>query len=656
VFICHCGTNIAATVDIDKVVEAARSFPGVVHAEDYRYLCSEVGQDLIKKSIRDHNLDRVVVGTCSPRMHENTFRKAAAEAGLNPFLLEVANIREHCSWVHRDMDEATPKAVALVRAASAKAALNDPLEPPTVEVEKRALVIGGGIAGIQAALDIAEAGFTVDIVEREPSIGGRMAQLEKTFPTLDCSACILTPKMVEVAQHPNINLLTYSEVEEVSGYVGQFDVTIRKKARSVDAVKCTGCGICYEKCPKKTPAEFEMGRSTRKAIYVPFPQAVPNVPVIDREACLYFQKGRCQICAKECPADAVDFEQQDELVERRYGAIIVSTGFDQLDPSAYGEYGYGQHPDILTGLEFERLFNASGPTGGKVVRFSDGKPPKKVVFIQCVGSRDKARGMNYCSKICCMYTAKQAILLKEKVPDAKSYVFYIDVRTAGKGYEEFQRRAAEEYDVAYLRGQVGKIFPENEHLVVKGVDSLSGKTIEIKADMVVLAAASIARADAPALGRIVGINSDSYHFFNEAHPKLRPVETHTAGVFIAGACQAPKDIPDTVAQAGAAAAKAVSLLSREVLQGEACTAVVNKAECSGCLYCEAVCPYGAISAVEIEERSATGTIARTIADVNAALCQGCGSCTAICRSGSINLKGFSNEQILAEVDAICLQR
>ncbi|MFO8192618.1 MAG: CoB--CoM heterodisulfide reductase iron-sulfur subunit A family protein [Bacillota bacterium] len=656
VFICHCGTNIAATVDIDKVVESARSFPGVVHAEDYRYLCSEVGQDLIKKAIKEHNLDRVVVGTCSPRMHENTFRKAAAEASLNPFLLEVANIREQCSWVHRDMDKATPKAVALVRAAVAKAALNDPLESPNMEVEKRALVIGGGIAGIQAALDIAEAGFTVDIVEREPSIGGRMAQLEKTFPTLDCSACILTPKMVEVAQHPNINLLTYSEVEEVNGFIGQFDVIIRKKARSVDAVKCTGCGICYEKCPKKTPAEFEMGRSTRKAIYVPFPQAVPNVPVIDRQACLYFQKGRCQICAKECPAEAIDFEQQDEMLKRRYGAIIVSTGFDQMDPSGYGEYGYGQHPDILTGLEFERLFNASGPTGGKVVRFSDGKTPKKVVFIQCVGSRDKARGMNYCSRICCMYTAKQAILLKEKVPDARSYVFYIDIRAAGKGYEEFQRRAAEEYDVAYLRGQVGKIFPENDYLLVKGVDSLSGKTIEIKADMVVLAAASIARADAPALGRIVGINSDSYHFFNEAHPKLRPVETHTAGIFIAGACQAPKDIPDTVAQAGAAAAKVVSLLSKEVLQGEACTAVVNQAECTGCLYCEAVCPYGAINAVEIEERSSKGTIKRTVAEVNAALCQGCGSCTAICRSGSINLKGFSNEQILAEVDAICLQR
>ena len=656
VFICHCGTNIAGTVNIDQAIEASRDFPGVVHADEYRYLCSEMGQDIIKKAIEDNNLDRVVVGTCSPRMHENTFRKAAAEAGLNPYLLEVANIREHCSWVHKNMEEATPKAIALLRAAAAKVVLNEALEAPKLEVEKRALVIGGGIAGIQAALDIAEAGYPVDIVERDPSIGGRMAQLEKTFPTLDCSACILTPKMVEAAQHPNINLITYAEVEEVNGFVGQFDVKIKQKARYVDPVKCTGCGICWEKCPSKASSEFEMGLAKRKSIFVPFAQAVPMVPVIDKDSCLYFRKGKCKICEKECPPQAIDYEQQDEIIERRYGAIVVATGFDQMDPSIYGEYGYGQHPDILTGLEFERLFNASGPTGGKVVRLSDGKPPEKVVFIQCVGSRDKARGMNYCSKICCMFTAKQAILLKEKLPDAKSYVFYIDVRTAGKGYEEFQRRAAEEYDVAYLRGQVGKIFPEGDHLVVHGVDSLSGKIVDIKADMVVLAAASIARVDAPELGRKIGINTDSYSFFNEAHPKLKPVETHTAGIFIAGACQAPKDIPDTVAQASAAAVKAVGLLSKEMLQGEACTAEVDEAECSGCLHCVAVCPYTAIVEKEIEERYGDGTLKRTVAEVNPALCQGCGSCSAICRSGSVNLKGFSNEQILAEVDAICLQR
>ncbi|HHX87176.1 MAG TPA: CoB--CoM heterodisulfide reductase iron-sulfur subunit A family protein [Firmicutes bacterium] len=656
VFICWCGTNIAGAVDIEQVVSTARSFPDVVYAGDYRYLCSEVGQSLIKDTIKQENLDRVVVGTCSPRMHEITFRKAVAEAGLNPYLLEVANLREHCSWVHKDPWEATAKAVALIRAAVSKAGLNEPLLTPLMEVEKRALVIGGGIAGIQVALDIADSGYTVDLVEREPSIGGRMAQLEKTFPTLDCAACILTPKMVEAAQHPNIKLLTYSEVEEVKGFVGQFDVRIRCRARSIDSSKCTSCGECYEKCPSKVSSEFEIGLSTRKAIYVPFPQAVPNVPVIDRDHCLYFQKGRCQNCQKYCPAEAVDFEQQDEILERRYGVIVVATGFDSMDLTEYGEYGYGQYPDVLTALQFERLFNASGPTGGKIVRLSDGRPPERVVFIQCVGSRDKVRGQNYCSKICCMFTAKQAILLKEKLPDVESYVFYIDLRTAGKGYEEFQRRAAEEYGVLYLRGSAGKVFPEGEHLLVRGVDSLSGRPVEIEADMVVLAAASVARHDAPEVGRLVGINSDSYHFFSEAHPKLRPVETHTAGVFIAGACQAPKDIPDAVAQAGAAAAKAVSLLSKEKLQGEACVAKVDQGRCSGCLHCQAVCPYGAISAAEVEERVAGQLRHRTVAEVNPALCQGCGSCTVACRSGSLNLQGYTDEQMLAEVDAICLQR
>ncbi len=656
VFICWCGTNIAGTVDIEQVVNAARDFPGVVYTGDYRYLCSEVGQTLIKDTIKKENLDRVVVGTCSPRMHEVTFRKVVAEAGLNPYLLEVANLREHCSWVHKDPREATPKAIALIRAAVSKAGLNEPLDVPLMDVEKRALVIGGGIAGIQVALDIADSGYTVDLVEREPSIGGRMAQLEKTFPTLDCAACILTPKMVEAAQHPGINLLTYSEVEEVKGFVGQFEVRIRSRARSIDSTKCTGCGICYEKCPAKAPSEFEMGLAKRKAIYVPFPQAVPNIPVIDRDNCLYFKRGRCQICQKNCPAEAVNFDQQDEIIERRYGAIVVATGFDSMDLKGYGEYGYGQHPDVLTALQFERLFNASGPTGGKVVRLSDGRPPRKVVFIQCVGSRDIARGKNYCSKICCMFTAKQAILLKEKLPDVESYVFYIDLRTAGKGYEEFQRRAAEEYDVLYLRGIAGKVFPEGDHLLVRGVDSLSGRPVEIEADMVVLAAASVARHDAPELGRIIGINSDSYHFFNEAHPKLRPVETHTAGVFIAGACQAPKDIPDTVAQAGAAAAKAVALLSKTKLQGEACVSTVDRARCAGCLHCEAVCPYGAISAVEIQERIQGEIKSRLVAEVNPALCQGCGSCTVACRSGSLTLQGYTDEQMLAEVDAICLQR
>ena len=639
---------------MEAVAEAAQEMPGVVFATTYRYLCSEIGQTTIKNAIVEENLDRVVVGTCSPRMHENTFRKAAAEAGLNPYLLEVANLREHCSWVHKDREEATEKAISLVRVAVAKAARNVELEAGEVPVTKRAMVIGGGIAGIQAALDIADAGYQVDLVEKEPSIGGRMSQLDKTFPTLDCSACILTPKMVDIAADERINLYTYSEVEKVEGYVGNFTVTFRQKARSVDMSKCTGCGICWEKCPSKMESEFDCGLTQRKAIYVPFPQAVPNVPVIDRENCRWFTQGKCGVCQKQCPSEAVDFEQEDVVVEEKYGAIVAATGFDVMGLEQFGELGYGKHPDIITSLEFERLVNASGPTGGKLNRPSDGKPPQTVVFVHCVGSRDKTeRGHSYCSKICCMYTAKHSILLKEKHPQAQAYVFYIDVRTGGKDFEEFHRRACEEHGAVYLKGQVGKVFPEGDHILVMGVDELSGKVVEIEADMVVLAVAMEARKDASQVARMLGIPTDTHSFFTEAHSKLRPVETQSAGIFLAGACQGPKDIPETVAQASGAASKAIALLSKDKLTSDPCVAQVDEALCTGCLNCVEVCPYGALTAEEIEERVHGKTRHRTVVAVNEALCQGCGACTVACRPAVVTLKGFTNDQILAEVDAVC---
>ncbi|MEW5920141.1 MAG: CoB--CoM heterodisulfide reductase iron-sulfur subunit A family protein [Bacillota bacterium] len=654
VFICWCGTNIAATVDIETVIKEAREMPGVVYAGDNKYMCSETGQTQIKGTIVQQKLDRVVIASCSPRMHELTFRKTAAAAGLNPYLVEIANVREHCSWVHKDKDAATVKAVALIRTAVAKAALDTGLEPQEFVVTRRALVIGGGIAGIQAALDIAEAGYAVDLVERTPSIGGRMAQLDKTFPTLDCSACILTPKMVDAAAHPNINLLTYSEVEEVEGYVGNFEVTIRQKARSVDAAKCTGCGLCFEKCPSKVKSEFDEGLALRKAIYVPFPQAVPNIPVIDRDHCRWFSKKKCGVCKKVCPASAVDFEQSDVLIKQKYGAIVVATGFDLIGFEIFGEFGYGKHPDIITSMEFERLVNASGPGGGKLLKPSNQQPPKNVVFVHCVGSRDKSRGKPYCSKICCMYTAKHAVLLKEKHPEAQAYVFYIDVRTAGKDFEEFHRRAVEEYAAVYLRGLVGKVFPSGDKLLVNGVDTLSNQAVEIEADLVVLAAALTPRHDAEGLARMLGIGSDAHNFFVEAHPKLRPVESHTAGLFLAGTCQGPRDIPETVAQAGAAAAKAIALLNKETLLSDPCVSAVDESLCTGCLACLKVCPYKAISDKPLTEKVHGRQRRRLVAEVNKALCQGCGACSAACRPGAMNLLGFSNEQLLAEVDAICL--
>ena len=656
VFVCHCGTNIAATVDVKKVVEMAAKEPGVVHAEDYQYMCSEAGQAKIINAIHEKNLTGIVVCSCSPRMHEATFRKAAQKAGLNPYMVEIANIREHCSWIHKDMEEATLKAVILARAAIAKINLDAPLQPGESLVTKRALVIGGGIAGIQSALDIAEAGYEVDIVEKLPSIGGRMSQLDKTFPTLDCSACILTPKMVEAAAHEKINIYTYSEVEKVSGFVGDFTVDIRKKARSVDMSKCTGCGVCSEKCPsKKNPNEFNRGLNNRSAIYIPFAQAIPNVPVIDREHCTKFKTGKCGVCSKVCAAGAIDYEQKDEIVTQKYGAIVVATGFDVIPLDKYDEYAYSQSKDVITSLELERIMNAAGPTKGHLERLSDGKAPKNIVFVQCVGSRcSDERGKSYCSKICCMYTAKQAMLVRDHYPDVNVHVFYIDVRTPGKNFDEFYRRAVEEFDVDYIKGQVGKVSEApNGRLLVQGSDLLDNRQIKMEADLVVLATAIEPSKDARKLATMLTASMDTNDFFTEAHAKLRPVESPTAGVFLSGVCQGPKDIPETVAQAGAAAVKVVGLLAKDKLTTNPCTAESNPLFCNGCASCEKVCPYGAISYEDRQVNDHGIRETRHVAVVNGALCHGCGACTVACPSGAMDLKGFSNRQILAEVDAIC---
>ena len=655
VFVCHCGTNIAATVDVEKVVEAIKNEPGVVHAEDYQYMCSEAGQSKIQEAIKEKHLTGVVVCSCSPRMHENTFRKAVEKAGLNPYMLEIANIREHCSWIHKNREEATEKAIILARAAVAKVHLNAPLQPGESKVVKRALVIGGGIAGIQTALDIADAGYEVDIVEKTPSIGGRMSQLDKTFPTLDCSTCILTPKMVEASAHERINLFTYSEVEKVSGFVGDFKVDIRKKARSVDMSKCTGCGVCSQKCPsKKTPSEFNRGLGTRSAIYTPFAQAIPNVPVIDREHCIKFQTGKCGLCSKVCAAGAIDYTQEDEIVTREYGAIVVATGFDMIKLDKFGEYSYDTCPDVITSLEFERLTNAAGPTKGHLERLSDHKAPKSVTFIQCVGSRDTTcRGKSYCSKICCMYTAKHAMLIRDKYPDVQVNVFYIDVRTPGKNFDEFYRRAVEEYGVNYIKGQVGKVAEVDGHLRVQAVDLIDNRRIMLDTDLVVLAAAIEPDPSVRKLATMLTASIDTNNFLTEAHPKLRPVESPTAGIFLSGVCQGPKDIPETVSQAGAAAAKVIGLLAKDKLVTNPCTAKPDERYCNGCRSCEKVCPYGAITYEKKLVMDHGVKEERMVASVNSALCQGCGACTVACPSGAMDLQGFSNRQLIAEVDAIC---
>ncbi len=699
VFVCHCGENIGRTVDAAAVAAAAARLPGVVHAEDYRYTCSEPGQIRIREAVARDRLDAVVVAACSPRMHEKTFRRAVAAAGLNPYRCEMANIREHCSWIHEDRAAATAKAIDAVRMTVEKVKRNDRLEPIRIPVERRAVVIGGGVAGIQAALDIADAGHEVVLVEASPSIGGHMAQLSETFPTLDCSQCILTPRMVEAYQHPRITLLTFAEVEAVGGYIGNFTVTVRRKARGVREEACNGCGACAARCPaKKIPSEFEQGLGRRTAIYVPFPQAVPNVPVIDRENCLLFKaraqraakgngdaakgngdaakangdaakangdaakgngdpkapaKDACGLCAKACGRDAIDYDQQDERVEVRAGAIVVATGYrlysigreqDRPGLSGYGEYGYGTIPDVIDGLQFERLASASGPTGGKILRPSDGREPKTIAFLQCVGSRDPAKGLSYCSKICCMYVAKHAMLYRHKVHDGRAVVFAMDVRAAGKGYDEFVRRAVEQDGATYVRGRVARLYRDDGRIRVEAFDTIAGEPYALDADMVVLATAIRPSAGVAALAQKLSVSVDGDGFVNEAHPKLRPVETNTAGIFVAGACQAPRDIPDAVAMASAAAAKVAGLFAHDELEREPTVARVDPATCAGCFQCERVCPFGAIA-------HATAKGDRAVAEVNRGVCQGCGTCQATCPSKSIQLLGFTDEQIHAAIMA-----
>ena len=667
VFICHCGTNIAQTVDVEEVAKAASLLPRVKFSTTYEYMCSSPGQNLIKEAIKEKGLDRIVICACSPSLHEKTFRKCVEDAGINPYLVEMANIREHCSWVHTNMDEATSKAIEITRIAVAKVSRNRPLQKTYIPIEKKVLVIGGGISGIQSAIDIAFANHKVVIVEREPSIGGRMARFDKTFPTLDCAACILTPKMVTVSQSEYVTIHTYTEVKEVKGHVGDFTVRIRKKARSVDMDKCTGCGVCWNKCPVRVPSEFDMDLGKRTAIYIPFLQAVPNVPVIDRENCLWFSaksarlpdgqgsasggtKQKCGLCQKVCPFGAIDYEMQDEIIEEKFGAIIVATGFTQFDHSVYGEYGYGKYKDVITGLHFERMVNSSGPTGGKIIRPSDSKEVQDVVFIQCVGSRDEQKGLPYCSRLCCMYTAKHALLLKEHNKNAQAYVFYIDVRAAGKNYEEFVKKVQDEYGAVYLRGRVSRIFEKGGKLIVRGADTLSGAQIEIKADLVVLATGLIAQPDAAKLAQMLHIPYDQNNLFTEAHPKLAPVETITSGIFLTGACQFPKDIPDTVATASAASVKALGLLVQDRLEREPLIAKVDKDLCSGCQACIESCPFNAIEAKEIEDRMLKRK--RVVAEVIEGVCTGCGNCTAVCRMSAIDLEGFSNRQIMEEIEVL----
>lgn len=644
VYICHCGINIAATVNSEEVAAYAATLPNVAVSRDYMYMCSDPGQEMIKQDIRDYGLNRVVVASCSPRMHETTFRTVVQDVGVNPYFFEMANIREQCSWVHPDREVGTDKAKELVAGTVAKAGLLEALQEREVSVTRAALVIGGGIAGLEAALDIADAGHQVYLVERQPSLGGRMAQLNKTFPRMEEAGALVVSEMQRAMEHPNVEVMAYSEVANVEGYIGNFRATIVHKPRFVDPVRCTACGKCAEACvlAGQVPDDFQMGLGRRAAIYQPFPRALPPTYTVDPAQCLLLKDGRCEEgppCALACPEKAVDFSQQPQEAKLTVGTIVVATGYDPFDARRKPEFGYGRYPGVLSALEFERLAAADGPTGGRIV--VEGKEPKRVVFIHCVGSRDKQLGNPYCSRVCCMYTAKQANVIKDQIPDADVTVFYMDVRAFTKGGEEFYDRARSR-GVRYRRGNPSEIYRRGDHLVVRSEDTLLQRTVEVEADLVVLAVGLEPGKSGAEVSKMLKLACTGDGFMAEAHPKLRPVDTTSDGIFLAGTCQGPKDIPDTVAQAKAAAASALIPLSLGMAKVEAITSSIQQELCAGCGLCETVCAYGALSLHPW----------RGVMTINEVLCKGCGACSVACPSKAITLGHFTQKQTLAMLDAM----
>jgi len=646
VYICWCGINIGGVVDVPKLCDYSRTLPNVSLASEYKFMCSDIGQGMIMEDIRAGKVNRVVVASCSPRMHEETFRRACEEGGLNKYLFEQANIREHCTWVTmNDVPGATRIAKDHIRMAVAKAGALKPLEVTTVKVEPATLVVGAGIAGINAALDLANSGYKVYLVEKSPTVGGHMAQLDKTFPTMDCSSCITTPKMSEVARNKNIELMTYSEVVSLDGYVGNFQARIEKYPHYIDQDSCTGCGHCVDICPVETGNEFELGMKPRKAIYLSFPQAVPGEYTIDMNHCI-----KCGICAEACPTDSVRYDDKPEYVDIKIGTIILATGYDPYDATRMHQYGFGRYKNVINALQMERLLSSYGPTAGKVKRPSDLKEPESIVWVQCVGSRDfTGRGRKYCSRVCCMYATKQARSYKEKHPNAQIFIFYIDLRAFGKGYEEFYNDTAKNYGIKFIRGRVAEILEgENDNVIIRAEDTTLQRPLELEVDMVVLSIGLEPRADIDDIARIFNVTATKTEdgFLMEAHPKLRPVDTLTEGIFVAGNVVGPKDIPDTVAQAKAAASSASTLMSKGEVEIIPYYATVIDHKCAGCKSCIGLCPFNAITFNTIE----------SVAEINDIMCKGCGTCVAACPSKAIIQNHFDDLQILPMIETAIIKK
>lgn len=633
-FICECGVNIAGAVDCNAVADYISTLPNVTTAVVNKYTCSDAGQEEIKKAIKDLDLNRVLVASCTPKTHEPIFRACVEEAGLNPYLFEFVNIREHCSWIHMwEKEDATRKAKELVRMGVARAALLEPLQSSEVPVTNKALVIGAGVTGMQAAMDIGDMGFQVYLVEAGPSIGGKMAQLDKTFPTNDCSICILGPKMVEVNRNPNIEIMSYSEVEEVDGYVGNFSAKVKHKARYVDIDLCSGCNSCVEKCPVEVPYwEFNEGIGTRKAVYVPFPQAVPLRALIDKSICI-----DCGACSKACERGAIKMDQEDTFSELEVGVIIVCVGYDVYDPEPNHDFGFGLYDNVITTMEFERLINASGPTMGKVVRPSDVVQPKRIGFVQCVGSRDVNSNI-YCSSFCCMASLKNAQLIKEKYPDTEVYIMYMDMRTPFRMYEEFYNRARD-MNIHFIRGRPAEVTEnEDKNIIARIEDTLTNKIENLELDMMVLSVGAVSPDSTEKIRQILKVSRAADGFMMEAHPKLKPVDTTLDGIFIGGMTQGPKDIPYSISQGSACAARATRFLAQGKALTEGITIAVDDDICVGCGVCVPMCPFQALKMDD------DGKL-----EIIKALCKGCGTCAVACPSGALQQSHYKNNQILAQV-------
>ncbi len=633
VFVCKCGPNIGDRIDVDSVVAEAEGIEDVVTAKSHNLLCSEDGIRFLQEEIRKGGLTRVVIAACTPKQYEQKFMRACEGVGLNPYLLQMTNIREQCAWVTPDPAQATAKAKSLVRAATMRATLQEPIEKKEIEIHPDVLVVGSGVAGLEATLTLAQKGRKVYLLEKSPCIGGLGARFEEVYQTMECAPCMLAPELQEVLQKENIEAITYGELEGVVGSYGNFTVKIRRKARYVSEEACIGCSACFEPCPVEVSNEFDEGLSKRKAIYIPFAGALPNVPVIDEANCIKLKGGECNACQEACPFDAIDFDDQDRIEEKRVGAIILATGSTQFNPSSLAQYGYGRFDNVLTGLELERLNASNGPTGGKIL-LKDGREPRSVAFVYCVGRKEKG----HCSGICCMYSVKLAHLLKEKIPGVEVYSFYTDLCLPKKEHQRLYEEVVEK-GVEFIRSNGSeRVSRDGKGLVVEYKADSTSKSLAV--DMVVLAPAIEPNPDTAKLAAILDIPLDERGFFSEEHPLMKSFGTPLEGVFIAGCCQGPKDIGDAVAQGGAAAGRILSrLIPGEKLELEPIVAVIDEEICGGCNTCISICPYSAISRDEEKK----------VAVVDDTLCRGCGTCVAACPTGAARAKHFTNEEIFAEI-------